>query len=117
MQDADARPDSNNCYGHIVAPMGIAALAKWSEQSPFSASVYTSGYDGTRTLQVRAPGLDLETDPLDGGKHLFTGAVSLGPVGSESLRRASVVLQCAGVRHRLELYVPGFVPIVTAHPI
>jgi hypothetical protein len=104
VNDEPELPESNNCYGQLRVPAELEAAARCFAEPPWRARMRTAGFDGSRRLVLEAPGLDLETEPLGGDKHLFNGAVAPAAVGRASLRRASAALAAAGIVHRFELY-------------
>ncbi|HEY2516672.1 MAG TPA: hypothetical protein VGI39_37640 [Polyangiaceae bacterium] len=105
-------PDGNNCYGHfLVAPGRIVdALEGLGE-----VSLRTSGYDGSQRVRFRAEQLELDSDPLPDGKHLFNGAVDLDAGGTALLVQVSERLATQGIVHTFELYDTHDIEIAYLH--
>ncbi|HEX4747475.1 MAG TPA: hypothetical protein VFU99_11415 [Gaiellaceae bacterium] len=96
----------NNCYGQISAPSGLKVIAELLGTPGWSTRLRVSRYSGAEELQITGPGLEMETDPVRGGRHFLGGEVEPSERGRASLRHVSALLAEAGIAHRLELYIP-----------
>ena len=100
-------PDTNNVYGHVVAPRGLGPvlIAVRPLATGGQACLKTSGYDGTTTLHLETETLDFATTPLGGGRHLFNGGVAGSITDVVALvEKLSAALSAAGMEHGFEVY-------------
>lgn len=101
-------PDSNNVYGRIVAPGGLAPVLGAVRGLPGLERAYVkkSQYDGAEVLRFSSDAVDFESTPLGGGpRHLLNGGVEGPPEDVVGFVRAmSDRLAEAGVEHHFEVY-------------
>jgi hypothetical protein len=108
-------PDSNNCYGQLTAPSGLAVVADLFVTPGWRTRRRVSGYSGAEELELDRPGLELESDPHEGHRHFIGGRVEPSARGRASLRLVSARLAESGVVHRLELYSPESNTLLDSH--
>jgi hypothetical protein len=98
-------PDGNNCYGELIGLDDLQPIASCLAAGGWSAHLRASGYDGTQRLFVEGECLELQTEPLGAGEHLFNGGVGGDPATAVALLgQVAQLLTTAGFTYRLELY-------------
>jgi hypothetical protein len=93
-------PDGNNCYGRFLARPDcvVQALEELGD-----VALRSSGYDGSLSVRFRAEVLELESEPLPDGDHLFNGVVDLEAGGLALLALISVRLAACAIVHSFEV--------------
>jgi hypothetical protein len=107
---SSAIPDQNNIAGTIIGPvdLDVAVRVLTEEFGVGNVGVYTSGYNGAKTLHVDSETADLEghtvtDDP--GSDYLVTGALAGANADIVScFSRLVASLKAAGVAAQFEVY-------------
>ena len=102
-----AIPDSNNVYGHFIAPDGLLPVQQVVKRlvGDGGASIYRSQFDGDETLHISTETVNFESITEGNGAYLLNGGVS-GTVDEVVgfVNLLSNVLTEVGIEHGFEVY-------------
>ena len=106
-----AAPQAHTLFGHMLLsaahlpPKTDALRAALGEGA--QVSLYTSAFDGSQTLNVHAPGLDLKAYPNGNTSYLISAELGADEAGARDMaQHLHAALHASGMNASLELYGP-----------
>lgn len=106
-----AEPQAHTLFGHMLLsaahlpPKADALRAALGEGAQVSR--YTSAFDGSQTLSVHAPGLDLKAYPNGSTSYLISAELGADEASARAMaQRLHAALHASGMNASLELYGP-----------
>ena len=108
---SSAEPQAHTLFGHMLLsaaqlpPKADALRAALGEGA--QVSLYTSAFDGSQTLNVHAPGLDLKAYPNGNTSYLISAELDADEASARAMaQRLHAALHASGLNAALELYGP-----------